>query len=415
MGSIVAGSTYLIAPPPPKSFKHHHLLASILCRPLRKSVLLLQLQRKDKDARHALPQFDLVCRRAGRGSRNGNDTDLSRAPGCHPQEVAIQHSENGENIATVKYLSQLNSAQRRRAGIAPDDTTVIGAIYWKYTPSITKVWTIHRYEAKKKGTKVIGYEFRLATELVRGKAGYVYIRWTQKVSPLMQDRPQSVASRRRRSSSVSSSDTPRRQNTFPTSPTKPSTPTERKWEFSSPNVRRILGSMTSQKLHIHSISSTGTPLSSPSSSDFDEELHSDRELTTGRMFEMLVVTGLFVGLEDDFASKLRKEFLSAGGLRIPTSDDITDKTVETGTSPPRRPRLTPLSSTTTPVEEQPNPVFANEIVESPLETNAPPPKSMALLATQLPNIPATSLASRGWGYMSGAAAACLTKIMSLAA
>src|SRR5947207_5287653 len=69
MGSVVAGSTYLLAPPP-KSYSHNHLIASLLCHPIAQPHLLLQLQRKDPDTRRALPEFDLVSRRVGRRARH---------------------------------------------------------------------------------------------------------------------------------------------------------------------------------------------------------------------------------------------------------------------------------------------------------------------------------------------------------
>lgn len=408
MGSIVAGSTYLIAPPPPKSFSHNHLIASLLCHS-NGHPLLLQLQRKDPDTKHALPQFDLVGKRSEKRQDPSASASVTRA--CRPREVIVQHSDTGERVATIKYMNALTSSRKRKAGIAPDDTSAIAVVYWNYSKSSTKVWTIHRYESKREGYKT-GYEFRLRTDLLRGRdgnGGYGYVRWTRKLSPKTQSRPNSMSSTRgRRSSSVSSSDAPRRRHTFPaSSPQKPAVPIEPRWEFASPNVRRIMASMTSQKLHIHSISSSSSPFSSPSTSDLDEELHNDRELTPGRMMEILIISAFFVGLEEDFADKLRKEFLSAGGLRIPPSDDHVESPVDEHFSPlPKRVRTmsTVNSVESTQVYSQSAP---SSTLPSPIETTHEP-NAAPSLAVRIPSRQAsvanTGYASKGWGYLNGAIA-----------
>ena len=416
MGSIVAGSTYLLAPPP-KTFSNNHLIASLLCHPIAQPHLLLQLQRKDSDTQRAFPQFDLVSRRVGRRVRNEIKSESSNLSNIHPREVAIQHSETGEKAATIKYVKSLTSAQKRKAGIVPGDDSVIAVVYWNYNKSFTKVWTVHRYESKRKGYKV-GYEFRLRNHLIKGRDGqeHVHVRWTKKLdsASALQDRPSSVSSRHGRSSSVASSEGPQRRHTFPSSQSRPLT--EPKWEFSSPNIRRIMASMTPQKLHIHSILSSRTPLSSPSMSSFDEELYNDRELTTSRMFEMLIVTGLFVGLEEDFASKLRKDFLSASALRIPSPDEpsTNDHQVAISSSPKKPRSINTIPST--PVEIHSSP----PIVPSPLGRSqmTPEPKEIPFLALRTtPNMPppTTSYAAKGWGYMTVAANACVTKLLSLGA
>ena len=416
MGSIVAGSTYMFAPPP-KLYSHNHLIASLLCHPIAQPHLLLQLQRKDPDTRRAFPQFDLVSRRVGRRARTEIKSESSNPSSVHPREVAVQHSETGEKAATIKYINSLTSTQKRKAGITPGDDSAIAVVYWNYTKTFTKVWTVHRYESKRKGYKV-GYEFRLRSQLVESRdgQGYVYVRWTKKLdsASAVQDRPSSVSSRNSRTRSVSSSEGPQRRHTFPSSQSRP--PTEPKWEFSSPNIRRIMASMTSQKLHIHSISSE-TPRSSPSTSSFDDELHNDRELTTGRMFEMLIITGLFVGLEEDFASKLRKEFLLAAALRVPSSDEpSTDDHQVVIPSSPKKPRSI-NTSRATPVEihSSPPPISPSPLRQSPMTME---PKDVPFLAVRttasiLP--PTTSYAMKGWGYMTGAANACVTKLFSLGA
>lgn len=417
MGSIVAGSTYLLAPPP-KSYSHHHFIASFLCHPITQPLLLLQLQRKDVDTRHAFPQFDLVSRRVGRRARHEVKSESSSPSNLHPREVAIQYSETGEKAATIKYVNSLTSAQKRKAGIVPGDNSAIAVVYWKFTKSFTKVWTVHRYESKRKGHKV-GYEFRLPSELAKGRngQGYVYVRWTKKLAlaSTAQDRPSSVSSRHGRSSSASSIEGPQRRHTFPTSQSRPHI--EPKWEFSSPNIRRIMASMSSQKLHIYSISSSATSLSSPSTSSFDDELCSDRELTTSRMFEMLIISGLFVGLEEDFASKLRQEFLSAGALRIPTPDERhTDGSQNIIPLSPKKPRSlnatrsSPVVINSSPPASLPSPQRRSQMTTEPKEIH-----SLALRATPSIPRPTTSYAAKGWGYMTGAANACVTKLLSLGA
>ena len=329
MSSIVAGSTYLLAPPPPKSISHNHLLASLPCHPISHPHLLLQFQRKDPDSRHAFPQFDLVCRKASRPSKQDQQNHKSSVDNLshRPREVAVQQSETAQRIALIKYVNTLSAAQKRRLEIAVDDDSTIAIISWKYNHSLIREWSVHRYDQKRKsgGSRNVGYEFRLRNSTHRNKDGNgPSIRWTKKVIPPGQERSQSMMSptspsRRRRSRSVSSIEMPVRRYTMPSTPGTPATTSEPKWEFSSPNCRRLMATMTSKKLHIHSISSSATPSSSPTNSecDFDDEFHSDRELTTGRMLEFLIVSSLFVGLEENFASKLRSEYLSAPGRRCP--------------------------------------------------------------------------------------------------
>ena len=414
MGSIVAGSTYLFAPPP-KSHSHNHLIASLLCHPIAHPHLLLQLQRKDPDTRRAFPQFDLVSRKSQRRPRNDTFESSSRAFSPRLREVAVRHVETREKAATIKYIDSMTSAQKRKAGIAPDDETAIAVVYWNFARSMIKTWTVHRYESKRRGQK-LGYEFRLQSAFVQGcdgGKGYVYVRWTKKLysSTSILDRPSSTSSRTRRSNSVSSSEGPKRRHTFP-SQSKHPTPSDPKWEFSSPNVRRIMASMTSQKLHIHSIASSGTPLSSPSTSDVDDEPHNDRELTTGRMFEMLIISGLFVALEEDFAFKLRKEFLLAGALRIPPSQDI--HTLSDEPDPIIPTSLRSLNTPKSPVEIEP---IAQIQISSSRDAQIPEPKDISVLTLKptasIPQL--TSYAARGWGYMTGTAAAGMTKLMSLVA
>jgi hypothetical protein len=415
MGSIVAGSTYLLAPPA-KSSSHRHLIASILCHPIAHPHLLLQLQRKDPDTRHALPQFDLVSRKSGRRIRSVEASELpSSGSNRRLREVVVQHSETGEKAATIKYVDSMTSTQKRKAGIAPDDDTTIAVIYWHYAKSLVKVWTVHRYQSKRRGNKV-GYEFRLLTPLVRGANGQgtVYVRWTKKLfaTSSLPNRPSSVSSRPQRSSSVSSSEGPRRRHTFPSQDSY-TVPVDPKWDFSSPNVRRVMASMTSQKLQIHSISSSGTPLSSPSTSDVDEGLRNDRELTTGRMFEMLIVSGLFVGLEEDFASKLRKEFLSAGGLRIPQSDEVHTLPDEPVVIP-RKPRS--INTPKSPVESRStSPIEVTPPRDSEVLVNKPKDISLMALRPATSILHSNSYAARGWGYMTGAAFACVSKLLNLGA
>lgn len=416
MGSIVAGSTYLLAPPP-KSYSHSHIIASLLCHPIAQPHLLLQLQRKDANTRHAYPQFDLVSRRAGRRARNEIKSESSNPSSVHPREVAIQYSETGEKAATIKYVRSLTSAQKRKAGIIPGDDSAIAVVYWNCSRSFTKVWTVHRYESKRKGYK-IGYEFRLHSELDEGRdrQASVHVRWTKKLASAsdLQDRPSSVASQHRRSSSVSSTDGPRRRHTFPSSQSRP--PTEPKWEFSSPHIRRIMASMTSQKLHIHSILS-GPSTPSPSTSSFDDELRNDRELTNGRMFELLIITGLFVGLEEDFASKLRKEFLSAGALRIPPSDEpsTVDPQLIVPSSPKIPRSINTIRSTPVEIHSSPPPILPSPIRQSHMTMEPKDTPSLGLRATQNIPPPTASYAAKGWGYMAGAANACMTKLMGLGA
>ena len=438
MGSIIAGSTYLFAPPPPKSYVQNPLIAHLLCHPSAQSRLLLQLQRKDLDARHAFPQFDLVAKKAGRRRRAsssysaGSSASSHVTPPRHPRQVAVQHSETGEKVATIKYADSLTTSQKRKAGIATDDVSAIAVIEWEYTHSITKTWTVHRYESKRKGYKS-GYEFRMRSSRVRespdGSDGFVTLRWSTKLrseSPAMHERPASLSvpsrSSRRRSSSVSSgvSDAPRRRHTFPAAPT-PRTPlsVDPKWEFTCSNAKRMMASMTPQRLHIHSISSTSSNVSSPSTSSFDDDCPTDRELTPGKMFQLLVVTALFVGLEENFASKLHREFFSLTGLRTPAPDDPP---LVTGQPDSTRHRV---------VDDIPE-RSSQESPPSPLPLSAPSPAPIRaarkaqvvepeeLLMQRTPNIDpvttvtSTSYAAGGWNYLSSTAAACLTKVINLA-
>ena len=438
MGSIVAGSSYLFAPPPPKSYVQNHLIAQFLCHPSAQSRLLLQLQRKDVAARHAFPQFDLVIKKTGRRRRASSSplgASSAIVPPRHHRQVAVQHSELGEKVATIKYADSLSTSQKRKAGIAPDDTSAIAVIEWEYARSITKTWTVHRYESKRKGYK-IGYEFRMRSlprpEGPDGSDGFIILRWSTKLrseSPPMQERPASLSvptrSSRRRSSSISSeiSDGPRRRNTFPTTPT-PRT-VDPKWEFTCGTVKRVMASMTPQRLHIHSISSTCSNVSSPSTSSFDDDLTTDRELTPGKMFQLLVVTALFVGLEENFASRLHREFFSLAGLRAPAPDDAPPVTAQPSSvrhhrvvddiperssheSPPSPPSPLPPPSS-----QSPTPITAAHNVQI-IE-----PKELLTLRTPnvdpVTTVASTSYAAGGWHYLSSTAAACLTKVINLGA
>jgi hypothetical protein len=170
--------------------------------------------------------------------------------------------------------------------------------------------------------------------------------------------------------------------------------------------------MTSQKLHIHSIVSSGTPLSSSSTSDFDDELYSDRELPTGPMFEMLIVSGLFVGLQEDFASKLRKEFLSAGGLRIPPSDETQRPYIDEQHVVIER---KPVSITNPKSPDEIQATLPNVVISSrdPVVTNETQDIPFLPLKST-PSVPQQSsgYASRSWGFMTGVASACVTKFMT---
>jgi hypothetical protein len=403
MGSVVAGSTYLIAPPP-KSHNHGHLIASLLCHPITHPHLLLQLQRKDPDTRHALPQFDLVCRRSGRLARKdiNRNPDLTTAHnGRRPREVAVQRSDTGERIATAKYARSMCAAQKRKHA---DDDSFIGVVHWNYAKSVVRNCTVHRFETSRKQGKTVGYEFRLETDLVR--EGYVSIRWTKKITPPIQERPLSLSGRHRRSSSVSSRDGPRRRHTYPASPITPLAPSEPKWEFYAPKARRVMASMTSQKIHIHSISSSTlseseTTVSSPSSSDFDDEIYLDRELTVGRMLEFLIITGLLVGLEEDFASTLRDGFLTAGARRIPSSEDsdrvsIVDVPI---IQSPRRPGPKPVTI-------QPPIVETASVMSKEVDDTPPPQEEVREPSTKVVSLSPgadTSYATRGWSYLTNAA------------
>jgi hypothetical protein len=412
MGSVVPGSTYLIAPPP-KSHSHGHLIASLLCHPITHPHLLLQLQRKDPDTRHALPQFDLVCRRSGRLSRK----DINRKPdlttahnGRRPRVVAVQRSDTGERIATAKYARSMCAAQKRKHA---DDDSLIGVVQWNYAKSMVRNCTVHRFETSRKQGKTVGYEFRLETNLVR--EGYVSVRWTKKIMPPIQERPLSLSGRHRRSSSISSRDGPRRRHTYPATPTTPPAPPEPKWEFYSPKARRVMASMTPQKIHIHSISSSTlseseTTVSSPSSSDFDDEIHLDRELTVGRMLEFLIITGLLVGLEEDFASTLRDGFLTAGRRRIPSSEDIDRLSIVDlpVIQSPRRPGPKPMTI-------HPPIVETASVMSREIEDPAPPQEEIR--EPSIKTVPPssgtadTSYATRGWGYLTNAASH-MTRLLS---
>lgn len=430
MGSIVAGSTYLLAPPP-KSHGHNQFIASILCNPIVHPHLLLQLQRKDPDTRHAFPQFDLVCRRSGRLSRKDMERNSQISPvhnGRRPRELAIQQSETGQRIAVVQYVNSLSSAQKRKLGIAGDDHDTIAVVYWNYRKSIVKEWTVHKYESKK-GGRSVGYEFRLRGEAA-GTKGFVSARWTRKISTVPEvpaspakERPRSVSSRNRPNGSLSPMEGPRRQQTFASTPTAPSSTPEAKWEFSSTNPRRVMATMTSQKLHIHSLASNTTPLSSSSSSDYDEECRNDRELTSGRKLEFLIVSGLLVGLEEDFASELRKEFLAARGLRTPLSGDDIIPDVPIIKSPRKKHANSHAgrSPTLPVVEEPPLPTTPPPRVVAQLPSNdssdTQESKSVTKTTSSTSHTPSLTpdYVLRGWGIMTSAASACVTKLMSLAA
>ena len=438
MSSIVAGSTYLLAPPPPKSYAQAHILPNLLCHPSAQSRLLLQLQRKDIDARHAFPQFDLIIKKAGRRRRASSAQSRSPPP-CHetphPRQVVIQHSETGEKVATGRYVDALNVSAKRKAGIAADDVSAVAVVDWEFHPSSIKTWTMHRYESKRKGYK-LGYEFRMRSnrvpEAADGSDGFVILRWTKKLrseSPAMQDRPASLSvptrSGRRRSSSVSSdvSETPRRRHTFPAASPRISANIDSKWEFScNTSRRRVMASMTPQQLRIHSISSTPSNVSSPSTSSFDEDLPTDRDLTPGKMFQFIVVTALLVGLEEDFASKLQRDFLALGGLRTPAPDDAPLPTsnqfhrhrvedIPEQQPPEQQPpeqQSVPVPSTPKPLSSSPTPVMT-------AHNPQPEPKEL-LLTLRTPNVDSSiSYAARSWDYLSSTASACVNKVISLAA
>jgi hypothetical protein len=308
----------------------------------------------------------------------------------------------------------MNTAQKKRLSVAANDDSAVAVVYWYYTRSLTKVWTVHRYESSRKGHKV-GYEFRLRSDLVSrpdGKDGYVYVRWTKRVGGSEhRGRPASMNSRRRSSSVSSSEGGPRRRHTYPSSGKGSSEP---RWEFSSPNCRKVGASMTPQKLHIHSISSSGTPLSSPSVSDFDEDpgcLLNDRELTTGRMFEIMLVTGLFVGKEEDFASKLRNDFLNASIRR--EDEHVSDE--ESIPSTPRKSRTTASTASEAEISQTPRTSIRTSIVVPQSEPEKEKEKHISFLAIRSASASNGSYASKGWGYMSNAASACVSKLMSLAA
>jgi hypothetical protein len=430
MASIVAGSTYLVAPPP-KAYGHNHLIASLLCHPIAHPHLLLQLQRKDPDTRRAFPQFDLVCRRSGRLFRKDADRSsgtLAVHNGRRPRKLSIQQSETGERIASVKYVNTLSSAQKRRMGIAPDDESVLAVVDWNFSKSVIQEWTVHRYESSKKNARSVGYEFRLRGSNQRTK-GFVCVRWTRKIAILpspspMKERPRSMSSRTRRSNSVTSIEGPTRRHTFAATPTTQTPPPEAKWEFSLPSSRRTMATMTAQKLHIHSLASNTTPLSSPSNSDFDEEIQNDRELTSGRKLEFLVVSGLLVGLEEDFASQLRNEFLTVGGGRITPpleSEIISDIPI---IKSPRKKRninrpdtvaalsiVEEPSSTTTVTQQQT--VQRSSQESSDLHDTKSQPRTV--VSTSHTPVLSSGYILRGWGLMTSAASVCATKIMSLAA
>jgi hypothetical protein len=433
MASIVAGSTYLLAPPPPKSYAHAHLLPNLLCHPSAQSRLLLQLQRKDIDDRHAFPQFDLVTKKAGRRRRSSSAGSQSPSPSHevpHPREVAVQHSETGEKVATVRYTDGLNASARRKAGIAADDSTAIAVVDWDFHRSSVKTWTVHRYESKRKGYK-LGYEFRMRSYRAPGGSdgsdGLVILRWAKKLrseSPAMQDRPASLnvstKAGRRRSSSVSSdvSETPRRRHTFPAPSPRMATNIDPKWEFScNLSRRRVMASMTPQHLRIHSISSTSSNVSSPSTSSFEDDLPTDRDMTPGKMFQFIVVTALLVGLEEDFASKLQRDFLSLGGLRTPAPDDAPLPT----SSQYQRPRVEDIpeqhspEQTLSPVPSTPKPLSSSATPVMSVHNTQSEPKEL-LLSLRTSNIdPGSSYATRSWNYLSSTASACVNKIISLTA
>ena len=429
MGSIVAGSTYLLAPPP-KSYGHNHFIASLLCHPIVHPHLLLQLQRKDPDTRRAFPQFDLVCRKSGRLFHKDTDRypDASAVHhGRRPRKLSIQQSETGEKIASVKYVNTLSSAQKRRMGIAPDDESVMAVVYWNFGKSVIKEWTVHRYESSKKNGRSVGYEFRLRGSDQRAK-GFVCVRWTRKIaiqalSP-MQERPRSLSSRTQRSNSVSSIEGPTRRHTFAATPTTQTPTPDAKWEFSIPSSRRIMATMTAQKLHIHSLASNTTPVSSPSNSDFDEEIQSDRELTSGRKLEFLVVSGLLVGLEEDFASKLRNSFLTVGGGRVtPPLESEVISDVPIINSPRKKRKINrPDTTPTLPVVEEPSSTTTATQHQS-VQTDSHELSNLRKTKSESKTISSTSHAPmssngyilRGWGLMTSAAAVCATKLMSLAA
>ena len=137
------------------------------------------------------------------------------------------------------------------------------------------------------------------------------------------------------------------------------------------------------------------------------------------MMEILIISALFVGLEDNFASKLRAEFLAVGGLRIPRdSDDVSS---EENIPPP-----SPIKKTRTIPVNQPVPQTSTEEKTDVITEHTPPPtdsvpareqamveakKMEPLLTLRGLNLQPTSFYEKGWGYVSAAAATCMTKIM----
>ena len=246
------------------------------------------------------------------------------------------------------------------------------------------------------------------------------VRWVKKIQSQSaslneRDRPMTFIAPRRSSISSETSSGPRRRHTFSHGTTS-STTAETKWEFSSPNVRRIMATMTLQKLHIHSISSNATPLSSPSTSSLDSELPNDRLLTPGKMMEILVISSLFVGLEDDFAGKLRAEFMAVGGLRIPRdSEDVSSDEYITPPSPVRTTRTptvqTPDITTTEDKDVLPHrPADGVPTNQRLVETKRMEP----LLTLRGLNLQPSGFYEKGWGYVTAAAATCMTKLMKSA-
>jgi hypothetical protein len=412
---IVAGSTYLLAPPPTVQSSSPRLLSSLLCLPLSHTHqssqnLLLQLQRKDPaSARLIVPQFDLVLRKSSRGQilpRKGGVEETGPSP---PREVAVLDSETGRRLALVKYLRYLSSTTRKRFGISEGDDSVIATMSWHCKPSVTKEVSIHRYSAKRR----IGYEFR-----VQCSNGVIISRWTKRVAlppPPVQERPHSVmqlaSGRSRRSSSVSSGEVPNRRYTVPTM-SPPQTTPEPKWEFRCAALPRVAATMTSRKLVVLPISST-TPTpqlcSSPPTSDFDEETPSaERYFPFGQVVEFAVLTGMFVALEQDFATLLRHEFINTVSRRTPTVDvlDPIESPARTSSRRGREPALPARE----PIPDRPPPRTPIPLtkIDSKVHDRVPVERTMS-------NALLPGYASRGWGYMTSAATVCVTKLMSLAA
>ena len=150
----------------------------------------------------------------------------------------------------------------------------------------------------------------------------------------------------------------------------------------------------------------------------------DRELTSGRKLEFLVVSGLLVGLEEDFASKLRHSFLTVGGGRVtPPLESEVISDVPIINSPRKKRKINRLDTVPTlPVVEEPSStttVTQHQSVQpnSHELSDLRETKSESKTISSMSNAPMSSngYILRGWGLMTSAATVCATKLMSLAA